>query len=160
MGKRSILVIQVALLLLSFSAITSAFAQTSSGNTDSETIMGLTGLRFNKIFSMYGTPVDIYPLRGDTSDDDGVMIDYDGFTFKVRNKIIEMTLFWKEYTGAVKGFHIGDSKSYLIGKLGSTDNIHELSDGRTTYYWTMSDYYFGAIFDSNDKVVTFKTESK
>jgi len=88
------------------------------------------------------------------------MLDYDGFTFKVRNKVIVMALFWKEYTGAVKGLHIGDSKSFVTGKLGKTDNIHELSDGRTTYYWEMSDYYFGVIFDSTDAAVTFKTESK
>ena len=145
MFKRSTQILSAALVLVVFSAITFTYAQPSSGTNDSESIMSLTGLRFSKIFSLYGTPTDIYALRGDSSDDDGVMLDYDGFTFKVRNKIIEMALFWKDYTGAVKGFHIGDSKSKVIDKMGKTDNIHELSDGRTTYYWELSDYYFGVI---------------
>ncbi len=160
MFKRSTQILSAALVLVVFSAITFTYAQPSSGTNDSESIMSLTGLRFSKIFSLYGTPTDIYALRGDSSDDDGVMLDYDGFTFKVRNKIIEMALFWKDYTGAVKGFHIGDSKSKVIDKMGKTDNIHELSDGRTTYYWELSDYYFGVIFGKNDEAVTFKTESK
>jgi hypothetical protein len=159
MLKRAILILPVALLLMILSS-TISLAQTSSGNTDSESILNLTGLRFTKIFSMYGTPTDVYALRGETADDDGVMLDYDGFSFKVRNKVIVMALFWKDYTGAVKGLHIGDSKSYVIGKLGKTDNVHDLSDGRTTYYWELSDYYFGVIFDSSDEAVTFKTESK
>ena len=160
MLKRATQIMSAALVVVVFSAISSSYAQPSSGNSDSESIMSLTGLRFTKIFSQYGTPVDIYALRGETSDDDGVMLDYTGFSFKIRNKVIEMALFWKDYTGTVKGFHIGDSKSKVIDKMGKTDNIHELSDGRQTYYWDLNDYYFGVIFDKNDEAVTFKTESK
>ena len=125
MLKRAISILSVAFMFAIFSGNTAAFAQTPSGNSDSESIMSLTGLRFTKIFSIYGTPTDLYALRGDTSDDDGVMLDYQGFSFKVRDKVIEMALFWKEYSGAVRGLHIGDSKADVIAKLGTTDNIHE-----------------------------------
>ena len=160
MLKRATQILFVAVIVVFSYPVSFAHAQPSSSNSDSETIMSLTGLRFPKIFTLYGTPDDIYALRGETTDDDGVMLDYNAFSFKVRNKIIEMSLFWKDYAGDVKGFHIGDSKSKVIDKMGKTDNIHELSDGRVTYYWELSDYYFGVIFDKNDEAVTFKTESK
>ena len=75
MFRRATQVFSAALALAAFTVLSSAYAQPSSGNPDSDSIMSLTGLRFTKIFSQYGTPLDIYPLRGDTSDDDGVMLD-------------------------------------------------------------------------------------
>jgi hypothetical protein len=142
-----------------FICLSSGDVAQTSVLTDND-IIGLTGSRFTKIFSLCGDPADLYTIRGNTSTDDAVMVDYPSFGFKVKDKLVVMSIFWKEYTGSVKGFHIGDSKAAVIDKLGDTNNTYTNSDETVSYYWTMNDYYFGVVFDQSDHITMFKVEAK
>ncbi|MGC8596135.1 MAG: hypothetical protein ACP5US_11485 [Candidatus Kryptoniota bacterium] len=146
----------ITLALISILLQTPARAQTS----DASTIIDLVGGKFTKIFSTFGTPADLYTIRGTNAADDYVVVDYPSFGFKVRGKVVHMAIFWKEYTGGVNGIHIGDNKSDILNKMGNTDDIQKNSDGSVSYFWPTKDYYFGVVFDENDRVTMIKVETK
>lgn len=146
----------LAIVVIGLFSYSSLRAQTS----ESSTIMDLVGGKFTKIFSTFGTPADLYTIRGASATDDYVVVDYPSFGFKVRNKIVHMAIFWKEYGGVVNGVRIGDKKSDILDKMGSTDDIQKNSDGSVSYFWPTKDYYFGVVFDENDKVTMIKVETK
>jgi hypothetical protein len=121
-----------------------------------EMIINACGTRLVKVFAKFGQPSDLYPYRGDTTDKDGVTMDYGLFTFSFRDKIIRSCFFWQQWTGTIKGIKMGDSRQDVEKALGTnhqTDKADAVSAGGD-YGFDLKDLgvtlWFD--FDQNDKV--------
>lgn len=84
---------------------------------ESEEIYSLIGMRLVKVFNKVGFPNDIYGTGVEGSYE--VILEYDGFYFKISNKSAILVGFANNYTKSIKGIYIGDERKKVEKKLGT-----------------------------------------
>ena len=136
-----------------------AEAQNAAGPAKKEVtdmmIINTCGDRLVKMFGQYGTPLDVVPIRGDTPDDDDVLVDYGTYIFRVHDRIVRFCFFRNEWPGTILGIKIGDSREDVEKVLGAPRTTFKDKNGvLTDYGYHMKDLgiEFYANFDDNGKL--------
>src|SRR5262245_38687590 len=78
-----------------------------------EEIINMSGARLVRVFKQFGTPQDVYPVRNGKDgkpEDDAAVLEYDGFSFDIKDKTVRRVTFFRAWTGTVKGVKIGDTR--------------------------------------------------
>jgi hypothetical protein len=119
-----------------------------------EAIINTCGSRLVKVFAQFGTPVDLFPQRGNQPDGDSVTLDYGTFGFQIRQKTVQACFFWAEWPGTIKGFKIGSTRAEVVKLLGDSNKTFKNSEGTEDLGWNRADLdaVFWVDFDKDNKV--------
>jgi hypothetical protein len=147
-------------------AVTTAFAadpKVADKDAPSDAaVIGMCGGRLAKVFHDFGTPVNVFVIRGNKLADDSVALDFGTFSLNVRNKTVVSCFFFKEWSGAIKGIKIGDSREQVIkvlgDKFGASKNKEGVDD--VSYDIKDNDALFWVDFDKDNKVVKVEIQLK
>ena len=107
------------------------------------------------MFAQCGTPTDVYVIRGDTPAEDDVLCEYGAYSFRVRNKVIQICFFWADWKGPIRGIKIGDSREDVVKVLGTAPMTFKDKNGVVTAYgYELKDLdaKFFTNFDKDGKV--------
>ena len=119
---------QIIICILLFIFAGMAFSQGRRTNPEPDEIIDLHGKRLINMFETFGNPNDLYGYS-----DGGVMVRYESFGFHIKEKLIRMCCFFKEYTLPVNGIKIGETKTSIINTLGKPDRKADDKDGKIIY---------------------------
>jgi hypothetical protein len=140
-------------------AVTGTQGQTPSvsgkGGPTDDAVLNVIGDRLVRVFTQFGVPENVYPVRQDDNpDDDTVVFHYasDSYGFAIHNKTVSICFFWGAWTGTVKGIKIGDSRDAVVKVLGNPSvTLKDANGVITSYGWDLKDLdaKLYADFDAN-----------
>jgi hypothetical protein len=162
---RSIL-LSIATLCVTVGLFAGAQERKPKAEPTDEALINLVGGRLAKLFSQFGTPDEIFPVRVDENPEmDFVILEYHGaFQFGVRRKTVGVCHFMPGWKGKIRGINLGYSREQVIKTLGDDfeNSDDENSDGVYDCKWDLkdNDARLWVIFDRNDKATRVTVELK
>ncbi len=120
-------------------------------------VVNMVGGRLAKLFSQFGVPEVVYPVRGEEGpDSDFVIMEYHGaFAFGLREKTVGVCYFMPGWKGKIKGINLGDSREQVFKTLGDDHEDSEVKNDEGVFdcKWELQEEeaWFWVIFDKNDK---------
>jgi hypothetical protein len=105
----------LALLLALASPVRADGPAPPAAATTDATIIGLCGDSLANLFAKCGPPADIF-----VNDDKLPILTYGAYGFRVENKVVTGSYFFKAWTGSFNGINRGDTKDQAIKVLGGT----------------------------------------
>jgi hypothetical protein len=115
-----------------------------------EAIITMCGGQQAKMFALFGVPQELWADRGATEAEDDVFLGYGTFGFKVRDEVVRVSFFFKDWAGSIRGIRIGDSYAEVAKVLGDPPTTFKNKEGVITAYgYDLKD--LGAYFFTNFK---------
>jgi hypothetical protein len=127
----------------------------AQGAPTDEAIINMCGGRLVKMFAQFGTPANVWAMRGSTPAEDDVFCHFGSFGFRVRNKTINTCFFFSRWKGPIRGIKMGDSRDDVVKVLGKPSiTVKDKNGVVTAYGYKLKDIDadFLADFDENGKV--------
>lgn len=99
-----------------------------------ESVIGACGGSVADMFARFGVPQDVVAARGQTAEEDDVLVDYGEILFRTRDQKVRCCFFLKSWKSTIRGIRIGDSREAVTQVLGKPQHIIRSKDHVETDY--------------------------